>query len=549
MFIYTCMPTYVHVCTCAHMLATRHAGRLGGSCADTSSSWICACPAGTASWLSSLNPTALELPVNSSGFSLSLWVRPNASMTAGFRSFVQCRDPTSEKPGFALSFDSSRDRAQYSVFQEFVLRDKEPIAMGAAKEQARARPYRGGWTHYALVHTRWVSPNEPSNATNSSLNTSANASRNVLVNASSNASANFSGNISRPPEPNVWLYRDGVLVATAYVPYLWSNNLLDCSVGAGNALSAQHKFSGDALFFYYWNDALTKEEVSYTRVTNLPQHTSENVHVYGALGSECKNINECELGLHQCTKPSVCIDNLGSYLCSDPLPAEFEEILSDDDECSMHNESCPENTTCANMLGSFICLCSEGTAYNISFTGSDPIYLPDETRLGAHGLSLSLWVRSDAVEDRLQSLVECQPPVIGAPYFSVAYNSLTTSFVYMLSESQVASVDSSAASVMTNVSENSTANASASDARHPVWVNFAMVHNKTGHVSMYVDGVLAATALQPYTFKDTNAAECTIGSSVRPYLSNFVGWMRGVYVWAQALNSTQVQRLLVPLSL
>jgi hypothetical protein len=477
-----------------------------------------------------------------------------------------------------LAFDPSRDRAQYAVYEASASGTAVPNLAGAVEEQARHRPYKGAWMHYAVVHQQWVASKEHANETDSDLNISVNATSGVPVNVSSNSSSN----ISEAPEPNVWVYRDGELVASSFIPYSWSDDILECSVGAGVEASPLQGFAGDSLFFYYWNDALTKKQVSYTRVTNLPHHASENVSVFGAMGSECRDIDECELGLHTCLS-STCINTIGSFMCA-PVRVKYEQVLEDQDECAQSNDTCPLNRTCANTLGSFVCLCGSGTTYNISFTGSNTLTLSDETRLGTDGLTVSLWVKPETLEGRLQPLVECSPPFIGAPYFMVAFNATDKTFVYILSNDKVSSVNATAASVKGNVplsgsatvaggpafsntsvlmesgnssvvaassnsmecNENSTnacrtlRNNSAPDVRRPSWSHYALVHSKQNRVSMYVDGVLVLATALPYTLRDSNAAQCTVGGSMRTDMGNFRGWMRGVYVWAQALDVVQV---------
>eukprot|EP00933_Yihiella_yeosuensis_P070771 TRINITY_DN78936_c0_g1_i1.p1 TRINITY_DN78936_c0_g1~~TRINITY_DN78936_c0_g1_i1.p1 ORF type:complete len:1155 (+),score=147.67 TRINITY_DN78936_c0_g1_i1:493-3465(+) len=98
-------------------------------------------------------------------------------------------------------------------------------------------------------------------------------------------------------------------------------------------------------------------------------------------GTNCLNIDECELGLHDCQNNSVCVDTQGSFEC--PCKSGFNltleggwpkrRVCKDLDECYINmmarkaNASFPKwpcDEVCLNTIGSFQCGCNRGYVIN-----------------------------------------------------------------------------------------------------------------------------------------------------------------------------------------
>ncbi len=458
------------------------AGQVGGFCSDTASSSVCSCPPGTASYLSSSAPQKLLVTAHESGMSVAFWIRSDASTVSAFRDAVHCRDPQSAKPGFTVGFDGKSNRARYAV-----LPAASATPTATLQEDPFVRKYAGGWVHYALVHDKGTT--------------------------------------------KVSLYRDGVLVkSSASVQYPWSGESLECMVGA--SFSAQQQFSGEVTMFYYWQGVLTPRELAYTREKGSPQHASPDVSVVGALSSQCRDMDECALDMYTCPQDlQTCLNTDGSYVCLGDKN-ESGAVLQDVDECAAETNPCGSNMSCYNVIGGYSCFCRNSTSYTASFSGSNSLSLPAYTRLGADGLTVSLWVRTRTLEDRLQPLLECFPQATGsgpdATFFLVAFNARTNTFKYMPVKNglQVMIVEHADTSALYTGG----------------WAHFAVVHDNLNVVSLYRDGALVTTARATYTFKDSSTADCRMGSAATWQLNNLTGWMQGVFMWARALDASEVRQ-------
>ena len=94
------------------------------------------------------------------------------------------------------------------------------------------------------------------------------------------------------------------------------------------------------------------------------------------------DINECNLGYHNCDDNATCSDTIGSFTCvcdlgysGDGVTCKSELLLSlifhstyicyytlyvDIDECSEELDNCDVNAVCRDTNGSFTCTCNEG---------------------------------------------------------------------------------------------------------------------------------------------------------------------------------------------
>ena len=85
-------------------------------------------------------------------------------------------------------------------------------------------------------------------------------------------------------------------------------------------------------------------------------------------GVACDDVDECTLGTAECPDNSSCVNNAGSYECECndgyQKPANGNNICKDIDECTQGTADCTENSTCANNEGGFDCVCDEGFDLN-----------------------------------------------------------------------------------------------------------------------------------------------------------------------------------------
>ncbi len=78
--------------------------------------------------------------------------------------------------------------------------------------------------------------------------------------------------------------------------------------------------------------------------------------------TECVDIDECALGIHNCPSMAQCVNTQRSFkcLCSNGYKLdETRNICEDIDECA-YGKVCPTNSHCRNTPGSFTCVCKPG---------------------------------------------------------------------------------------------------------------------------------------------------------------------------------------------
>uniref|UniRef100_F6ZCP2 Fibrillin 1 n=1 Tax=Ornithorhynchus anatinus TaxID=9258 RepID=F6ZCP2_ORNAN len=73
------------------------------------------------------------------------------------------------------------------------------------------------------------------------------------------------------------------------------------------------------------------------------------------------DINECEIGAHNCDRHALCTNTAGSFKCScSPGWIGNGVKCTDLDECSNGTHMCNQHADCKNTMGSYRCLCKEG---------------------------------------------------------------------------------------------------------------------------------------------------------------------------------------------
>ncbi|XP_076037180.1 uncharacterized protein LOC143022668 isoform X11 [Oratosquilla oratoria] len=80
-------------------------------------------------------------------------------------------------------------------------------------------------------------------------------------------------------------------------------------------------------------------------------------------GTQCVDIDECQLGTHQCHGLQECINRHGGYVCQCPAGyrTNANRVCEDIDECNSYFGSvCSVNAKCENLPGSYRCNCKEG---------------------------------------------------------------------------------------------------------------------------------------------------------------------------------------------
>jgi hypothetical protein len=277
--------------------------------------------------------------------------------------------------------------------------------------------------------------------------------------------------------------------------------------------------------FYYWDGALTQPELSYTRITGAPQHKSSSINVYGVMSSSCQDISECLLGTHACGPATTCKNTYGSYVCMDISLLDATDAVTDVNECTSKRCANYTNHTCYNTIGSYTCTCSAGTTHTLIYNESQLITTSAasvSTRLGADGVTLSLWVRANDVTNRYKPLLECvDGSNTGSVYYSLLFNAHTGVFMYMVGDMYVQHSDATGEYVPSS------------------WVHIAVVHDLRG-IYMYRNGVDVLFSASKYGFLSSDKAVCSIGRSVHEDLGYFVGRILAVYVWARPLSITEV---------
>ncbi|KAF7241491.1 Fibrillin-1 [Varanus komodoensis] len=73
------------------------------------------------------------------------------------------------------------------------------------------------------------------------------------------------------------------------------------------------------------------------------------------------DVNECEIGAHNCDRNAICTNTAGSFKCSCSPGWLGDGIKCTDlDECSNGTHMCSPHADCKNTMGSYRCLCKEG---------------------------------------------------------------------------------------------------------------------------------------------------------------------------------------------
>ncbi|KAG7270043.1 hypothetical protein CRUP_036870 [Coryphaenoides rupestris] len=102
------------------------------------------------------------------------------------------------------------------------------------------------------------------------------------------------------------------------------------------------------------------------------------------------NINECEIGAHNCDSQATCTNMAGSFKCTCG-PGWVGDGLkcTDLDECSNGTHMCNNHADCLNTMGSYRCMCKEGFSGD-GFYCSDSDECADDGNLCESGHCLNL---------------------------------------------------------------------------------------------------------------------------------------------------------------
>ncbi|XP_062332968.1 pro-epidermal growth factor isoform X1 [Osmerus eperlanus] len=79
-------------------------------------------------------------------------------------------------------------------------------------------------------------------------------------------------------------------------------------------------------------------------------------------GDLCVDVDECEVGVSQCSvQSSECVNTAGGYYCQcRPGFTGDGHHCTDVDECSLGSHRCDEKAECVNSLGKYLCRCQAG---------------------------------------------------------------------------------------------------------------------------------------------------------------------------------------------
>ncbi|OWK59643.1 Fibrillin-2 [Lonchura striata] len=101
------------------------------------------------------------------------------------------------------------------------------------------------------------------------------------------------------------------------------------------------------------------------------------------------DVNECEIGAHNCDMHASCVNVPGSFKCSCREGWVGNGIKCIDlDECSNGTQRCSANAQCVNSLGSYHCACAEGFTGD-GFTCSDVDECAENVNLCENGQCLN----------------------------------------------------------------------------------------------------------------------------------------------------------------
>uniref|UniRef100_A0A8D0D984 Fibrillin-1 n=1 Tax=Sander lucioperca TaxID=283035 RepID=A0A8D0D984_SANLU len=103
----------------------------------------------------------------------------------------------------------------------------------------------------------------------------------------------------------------------------------------------------------------------------------------------CTDVDECEIGAHNCDMHAACINVPGSFKCRcrDGWLGDGIKCV-DQDECSVEDHNCNLNADCVNTPGSYRCTCKEGFNGD-GFSCSDMDECADNVNLCENGQCLN----------------------------------------------------------------------------------------------------------------------------------------------------------------
>ena len=102
-------------------------------------------------------------------------------------------------------------------------------------------------------------------------------------------------------------------------------------------------------------------------INTVGSHKCECRAGFTGNGNVCYDIDECEKGQHNCTKPNTkCINTPGGFKCGcvAGYQGNYAGGCFDKNECADGTAVCALGSTCVNRPGSYECQCAPGLIAN-----------------------------------------------------------------------------------------------------------------------------------------------------------------------------------------
>ena len=159
-----------------------------------------------------------------------------------------------------------------------------------------------------------------------------------------------------------------MLVTTTETDYCAKN---DCDVNA-NCINRELDYECVCKEGFHGRGTWCEKGTCFDRLTcpqNQECETSTGVDCKCKSGFErasnnsCVDVNECEIGTHQCTELEECVNTNGNYKChciNGYAKKAWHGLCGDINECKTGDNRCSELEKCVNTKGSYTCRCRFG---------------------------------------------------------------------------------------------------------------------------------------------------------------------------------------------